>query len=79
MSDDLGNTFEGTTPNMWAWIILGVPSVLAWVAAGLAVLLEPHLGGDVYPLWWAFHTVAGWYSLMVVVFFGWVGLLVVAG
>lgn len=68
---------EDTTPNGWAWSLIGVPAVLGWLAVGICWFLEPRLAVEVSPLAWAVWTVLGWYALLAVLIFGWIALLLI--
>ncbi|MEM1039407.1 MAG: hypothetical protein AAGI12_08045 [Pseudomonadota bacterium] len=69
-----GNHVNGSTI---LWIGAGIPALLAWLAFGLAILLDPHLNHDLQPLVWALYGAASWYVLIILVFGGWLGLLLV--
>jgi hypothetical protein len=45
----------------YGWIWIGIPSVLGWIAYGLAWLLAPRIAEAVDPLVWAGNTVLVWY------------------
>lgn len=70
------DALERTTPNGFAWAVLGIPSILAWVAAGLCWFLEPRLAIEVYPLAWAAYAALGWYAFLIVIFGGLLGIIV---
>jgi hypothetical protein len=59
--------------NQVAWLFIGIPAVIAWLGAGLGWLLAPHLLTDPAPLLWAMYAAGGWYGLLIVVFGGWMG------
>lgn len=69
---------EHSTLNGWAWSLAGIPAVLAWIAMALCWFVEPRLAVEVSPLMWAMWAVLGWYGILVVIFGGWLGLLVIA-
>lgn len=49
----------------FAWIIIGIPAVLAWLAYGLCWLLEPRLAVEVSPIVWAEYAAGGWYAILI--------------
>lgn len=51
----------------FAWIVIGIPAVLAWLAYGLCWLLEPRLAAEVSPIMWAGYAASGWYILMALI------------
>lgn len=59
------------------WVLFGIPAILAWLGAGLAWLLAPHLAIEPAPLLWAMYAAGGWYCVLIVLFGGWLGLLLV--
>lgn len=69
---------EHATKNGVLWSLIGIPATLAWVGAGLAVLLAPHFATEVFPMAWAFWGAASWFGLLVLVYGGWLGLLLLA-
>jgi len=56
----------------------GTPAILAWTAAGLGYVADPHLTAEVDPLTWSMYAAGGWYVLLIVIFGGWWGLLFLA-
>ena len=81
MSNNDGMTnfhlLDGATGGGVAWCLIGVPAVLAWVAAALCWFIEPRLVAEVYPLTWAMWAALGWYGLLFVIFGGWLALLAI--
>ncbi|WP_298958349.1 hypothetical protein [uncultured Roseibium sp.] len=68
---------DGLSGNQALWGLFGIPAILAWIGAGLAWLLAPHLAIDPEPLLWALYFAGGWFGLLIVIFGGWLGLLAV--
>lgn len=69
---------ENLKGNELAWLFIGIPAVLAWIGAGLAWLLAPHLAIEPQLLLWAMYGALGWYGLMIVIFGGWMGILLLS-
>lgn len=61
-----------------AWLGLGVPAILAWLAAGLAWLLAPHLATEPDSLVWAMWSALGWYGAIIALMGGWCGILLLS-
>ncbi|QFS97551.1 hypothetical protein FIV06_08970 [Labrenzia sp. THAF191b] len=66
------------TGNQAAWLFIGIPAILAWFGAAVCWLLAPHLATDPQPLFWALCVAGGWYAIMILIFGGWMGLLLLA-
>lgn len=55
------------TKNDAAWIFLGVPALLGWIAFGSGWLLDPHLVAEVVPLMWSMYLVGVYYLMLLIV------------
>lgn len=64
-------------PAALLWVLIGIPASLGWAAAGLGWLLDPHLLTGADPLTWAIYGAGAWYALLLLLFGGWAGLLIV--
>lgn len=74
MENDNFNWFNYTTANGWAWLLAGIPAILAWIAVAICWFVEPRLAMEVSPLTWAMYVAMGWYGLLIAFFSGWFGL-----
>ena len=74
MIDDNINWLGYTTANGWAWMLAGIPAIVAWIAVAICWFVEPRLTMEVSPLTWAMYIAMGWYGLLIAFFGGWLGL-----
>ncbi len=69
---------DDVTGNGFAWVALGIPAILGWLAIFAAWLIAPHLTLEPIAWMWAIYAVGAWYALWIALLGGWFGMFLLA-